>query len=354
MASTPANERVNAVRGFNRFYTKKIGVLQQGWLGSPFSLAEARVLYELAHHDHSGPQAQSAALGWKSGLQAQSAALGWKSTATDLGKALDLDASYLSRMLRSLHQRGFVRRARSNADGRRADLSLTRKGRTVTARLDRETQDDVAAMLAHLTSGDQSRLVAAMHIIEELLSSRHDARSQNDARSQGENRSSNEKLPSYVLRPPHAGDLGWVVHRQGLLYAEEWGYNEHFEAMAAQIVAEFVQRLRPARERCWIAEKDGEIVGSVLLVRKSETVAKLRLLLVEPSARGFGIGSRLIEECVRFARRARYRKITLWTQSELKAARRLYKKAGFTLTAKQPHDSFGRKGLVAETWDLAL
>jgi GNAT superfamily N-acetyltransferase len=148
--------------------------------------------------------------------------------------------------------------------------------------------------------------------------------------------------------------LGWVVHRQGTLYAEEWGYNEEFEALTAEIVASFVQRLRPDKERCWIAEKDGEIVGSVFLVSKSKTVAKLRLLLVEPSARGQGIGSRLIDECVRFARQAGYKKTTLWTQSELLAARRLYKKAGFKLTAKKRHDSFGRKGLVAETWDLVL
>jgi GNAT superfamily N-acetyltransferase len=157
-----------------------------------------------------------------------------------------------------------------------------------------------------------------------------------------------------VLRPPRAGDLGWIVHRQGALYAEEWGYNEDFEALAAEIVAQFVQQFRPSVERCWIAEKDGEIAGSVFLVRKSNRVAKLRLLYVEPSARGCGIGARLIDDCVQFARQAGYRKITLWTQSELDAARRLYKKAGFTLTAKKSHDRFGRKGLVAETWDLAL
>jgi DNA-binding MarR family transcriptional regulator/GNAT superfamily N-acetyltransferase len=302
--------RVQAVRGFNRFYTRQIGVLQRGWLGSAFSLAEARVLYELAH------QAQT--------------------TATDLGKELGLDAGYLSRMLRSLHQRGFVQRTRSNADGRRAHLSLTRGGRAAFARLDRQTQDDVAAMLRTLSAGDQRRLVAAMLAIEGLLGARQ------------------ASPTSYVLRPPHAGDLGWIVHRQGALYAEEWGYNEEFEALAAGIVAAFVQHLRPSKERCWIAEKDGEIVGSVFLVRKSETVAKLRLLFVEPSARGLGIGSRLIDECVRFARQAGYRQITLWTQSELGAARRLYKTAGFRLTAKKTHDSFGREGLVAETWDLAL
>jgi DNA-binding MarR family transcriptional regulator/N-acetylglutamate synthase-like GNAT family acetyltransferase len=310
MASMDSTARVHAVRSFNRFYTKQIGVLQHGWLGSPFSLAEARVLYELAHHE--------------------------QPTATDVGKELGLDAGYLSRMLHSFDQRGLVRRTRSNADGRRAHLSLTREGQAAFARLNQQTHEDVAAMLRRLSAGDQRRLVAAMHVIERLLGARQ------------------ESPTSYVLRPPHAGDLGWIVHRQGAIYAEEWGYNEEFEALTAEIIAAFVQHLRPSKERCWIAEKDGEIVGSVFLVSASKTVAKLRLLLVEPSARGLGIGSRLIDECVRFARQAGYRKITLWTQSELKAARRLYKKAGFTLTGKKAHDSFGRKGLVAETWDLAL
>jgi DNA-binding MarR family transcriptional regulator/GNAT superfamily N-acetyltransferase len=310
MSCMDSTASVEAVRSFNRFYTKQIGVLQHGWLGSPFSLAEARVLYEVAHHE--------------------------QPTATDVGKELGLDAGYLSRILRRLEQRGVVRRIRSNTDGRSAHVSLTRAGNAAFAHLNRQTQEDVATRLRRLSAGDQSRLVAAMHVIEGLLGARH------------------ESPTSYVLRPPHAGDLGWIVHRQGVLYAEEWGYNEEFEALAAEIVAMFVRHLRPSKERCWIAEKDGEIVGSVFLVRKSKTDAKLRLLLVEPSARGLGIGSRLIDECVRFARQAGYRKITLWTQSELVAARRLYKKAGFTLTAKVAHDSFGRKGLVAETWDLIL
>jgi DNA-binding MarR family transcriptional regulator/GNAT superfamily N-acetyltransferase len=302
--------RVQAVRRFNRFYTKQIGVLQQGWLGSGFSLAEARVLYELAHHRQPTP--------------------------TDIGKELSLDAGYLSRMLRGLDQRGFLSRTRSTADGRRTHLSLTPKGRSAFARLNQETQDDVAARLRKLSATDQRKLVASMQTIEALLERQP------------------EGLASYVLRPPHAGDLGWIVHRQGVLYSEEWGYNEEFEAMASEIVAAFVRHLRPSKERCWIAEKDNEIVGSVFLVRKSNTVAQLRLLFVEPSARGLGIGSRLIDECVRFARHAVYRKIVLWTQSELVAARRLYKNAGFTLTGKKTHDSFSRKGLVAETWELVL
>ena len=310
MAGMDSAARIGAIRAFNRFYTKRIGVLQHGWLGSPFTLPEARVLYELAHHD--------------------------RPTATDVGRELGIDAGYLSRMLRRLDQRGVVRRTRSDADGRRAHLSLTRQGQAAFARLNRRTEEDVAAMLTKLPPRDQRRLVDAMRIIEELMAGRR------------------VSPTSYVLRPPVAGDFGWIVHRQGLLYAEEWGYNEEFEALTAEIVASFVQNLRPAKERCWIAEKDGEIVGTVFLVRKTATVAKLRLLLVEPSARGLGIGSRLIEECVRFARQAGYRRITLWTQSELHAARRLYKRAGFTLKARHRHDSFGRKGLVAETWELAL
>jgi len=302
--------RIQAMRSFNRFYTKQIGVLQQGYLGSPFSLAEGRVLYEIAHRQ--------------------------QPTATDIGKSLGLDAGYVSRILRRFDERGLVRRTRSPTDGRTAHLSLSAGGQAAFARLDRQSQADVAAMLRRLPAGDQHRLVTAMETIERLLGPK------------------NERAMAYVLRPPQAGDLGWVVHRQGALYFEEWRYNDAFEALAARIVADFVQQLRPSEERCWIAEKDGEIVGSVFLVRKSNTVAKLRLLYVEPAARGLGIGSRLIDECVRFARHAGYRTITLWTQSELDAARRLYKKAGFRLTAKKTHDSFGRKGLVAETWDLAL
>lgn len=305
-----SNARVRAVRHFNRFYTKQIGVLQQGWLGSTFSLTEARVLYELAHRENL--------------------------TATEVGQELGIDPGYLSRMLRSLEQVGAVRRTRSTTDGRSAHLSLTPNGQLAFGRLNEQTEADVAAALAKLSASDQRRLVSAMQTIEGLL---------------GEKK---ENSAPYVLRPPHAGDLGWIVHRQGAMYAEEWGYNEEFEALVAEIVGEFVKNLRPKQERCWIAERDGEIVGSIFLVRKSDAVGKLRLLYVEASARGMGIGSKLIDECVRFARQAGYRKITLWTQSELKAARRLYKKAGFRPGEKKTHDSFGRKGLVAETWELEL
>ena len=310
MACMESPAPVEAARSFNRFYTRQIGVLQDRFLGSPFSLAEARVLQEIALHD--------------------------KTTATAVSKALGLDAGYVSRILLAFDRGGLMRRTRSTTDGRRTHLSLTRSGKAAFARLDRQSHNDVAAMLRKLSVDGQRRLLAAMRVIEQLLDDRP------------------QSATSYVLRPPQAGDLGWIVFRQGVLYAEEWGYNEEFEALAAAIVAAYVQHLRPSNERCWIAEKDGEIVGSVFLVQKSKTVAQLRLLLVEPSARGLGIGSRLIAECVRFAQRVGYRRITLWTQSELDAARRLYRKAGFTLTAKKAHDSFGRKGLVAETWDLDL
>ena len=303
--------RVHAVRGFNRFYTKHIGVLRPEWLGTDFSLAEARVLFELAHHE--------------------------QPTASDLGRELALDAGYLSRVLRDFERRGLMRRERSTTDARRSHLLLTRAGKAAFGTLNQKTHDDVATMLQRLSGADQQRVVAAMRTIEDLL---------------GEERPA--PPASYVIRPPHAGDLGWIVHRQGALYAEEWGYNEQFEALAARIVADFVEQLRPTKERLWIAEQNGEVVGSVMLVRGSDTVAKLRLLYVEPSARGSGIGGRLIDECIAFARRTRYRTLTLWTQSELTAARRLYKKAGFTKTAQKRHDSFGRVGLVAETWDLAL
>jgi DNA-binding MarR family transcriptional regulator/GNAT superfamily N-acetyltransferase len=310
MSIMSLHANVEAVRHFNRFYTRQIGALQQGFQGSPFSLAEGRVLYEIAHHE--------------------------QPTATDVGRALGVDAGYMSRLLRRLEHRGLVRRTKSAADGRRAHLSLTRAGHTAFTRLNQSTNQDVAGRLRVLSSGNRRRLVAAMQTIEGVL----------DARP--------ERPAPYVLRPPHAGDLGWIVHRQGAAYAEEWGYNEEYEALVAEIVANFVRHQRPAKERCWIAEKDGEVVGSVFLVRRSDTVAQLRLLFVEPVARGLGIGAKLIDECVRFARHAGYRKLTLWTQSELDAARRLYKKAGFRLASKQPHDSFGRTGLVAETWELSL
>ena len=310
MGGMGAQSTAAAVRAFNRFYTNRIGVLHEGLLGSPFSLAEGRVLYEIANRD--------------------------RPTATEIGRALDLDAGYLSRIVRRFGERRLIRRTPATDDGRRAHLSLTPRGRAAFAALNRQSTADVSAMLRTVPPADRGRLVSAMRTIERLLG--------DTTLSAGRS----------VLRPPRAGDLGWIVHRHGVLYAREWRYNEEFEALVAEIVAGFVQHRQPGRERCWVAELDGEVAGSVFLVEASKTVAKLRLLYVEPWARGHGIGARLVDACVRFARQAGYRTITLWTQSELDAARRLYERAGFVVSATKRHDSFGRKGLVAETWDLKL
>jgi DNA-binding MarR family transcriptional regulator/N-acetylglutamate synthase-like GNAT family acetyltransferase len=309
MAAKPPRERVAAVRRFNRFYTRRIGVLLEGLLHSPYTLTEARLIFELAQRD---------------GV-----------TASALGQDLGLDAGYMSRLLRGLQHQGLIRRARSAADGRQFHLHLTAAGRDAFAMLDARSHDEFEAMLAELSEPGQARLVCAMETIEELLG-------QPAARP-----------ATIVLRPHQPGDMGWVVHRHGVLYAEEYGWDERFEALVAQIVADFVNGFDARRERCWIAERDGAIVGSVFLVRQSDEVAKLRLLLVEPRARGHGLGRRLVEECVRFARRTGYARITLWTNSVLEAARRLYEEAGFVLVDEAPHRSFGHD-LVGQTWELPL
>ena len=306
-------QHVDAVRAFNRFYTREIGVLGERHLQSPFSLTEMRVLYELAHRD--GP------------------------AAAELGRDLGLDAGYLSRILRRFESRGLIARSPSPADARQSLLHLTRKGRAAFGPLEARARGEVETLLARVGAGNRSKVVDAMSTIERLL---------------GEPREDGARAAPYLLRAHQPGDMGWVIHRHGALYAQEWGYNQEFEALVARICADFLDHFDPSGERCWIAERDGAIVGSVFLVRKSKTVAKLRLLLVEPSARGLGIGRRLIEECIRFARQAGYHKLTLWTQSDLDAARRLYQQAGFRCVQKKPHDSFGRKHLIAETWDLAL
>jgi DNA-binding MarR family transcriptional regulator/GNAT superfamily N-acetyltransferase len=302
-------DRVGAVRHFNRFYTRQIGLLGQGYLDGPFTLAEVRVLYELAHRE--------------------------RPAAAEVAKALGLDAGYLSRMLLSFRKRGYLARKASEKDARQSHLSLTKKGRGAFARLEAKSEAEVAAMIKRLSVADQSRLTVAMETIEALLGERAEP-----------------KTP-YLLRTHQPGDMGWVIHRHGVLYAEEYGWDERFEALVARIAAEFVETFDPKRERCWIAERDGAMVGSVILVKKSDRVAKLRLLLVEPAARGLGIGGRLVEECVRFARQAGYRKITLWTQSILDAARAIYRKAGFRVVKRERHRSFGHK-LVGETWELTL
>ncbi|HMB33441.1 MAG TPA: bifunctional helix-turn-helix transcriptional regulator/GNAT family N-acetyltransferase [Methylomirabilota bacterium] len=309
MASRELDERVAAVRRFNRFYTRQIGLLQEGYLDSAFSLSQVRVLYELAHRD--------------------------KLTAAALSRDLGLDPGYLSRVLRDFEKRRFITRTRSEADGRQSHLELTARGQAAFAPLERRSHQDISEIVGRLSAPEQGRLVDAMHVIEGIL----------DARP--------ERQTPYILRPHQAGDMGWVVHRHGALYAQEFGWDERFEALVAEIVARFVRDFDPRKERCWIAEKDGEMVGSVFLVKQSKTVAKLRLLLVEPKARGLGIGERLVDECLRFARSTGYRKITLWTNSVLRAARRIYEKAGFRLVHQERHRSFGHD-LVGETWEREL
>lgn len=301
--------RVDAVRSFNRFFTRKIGVLQEGLLHSPHSLTEVRVLFEIANQD--------------------------KPSASGLSRELGLDPGYLSRILARLEQEGLLYKVRSEKDGRRRLLSLTNKGKEAFALLDSRSREEVSEMLQDLSDREQRQLLEAMQTIENIL-----------------DRGFKFSEP-FFLRPPEPGDMGWVVHRHGVLYAKEYGWDERFEALVARIVADFTDNYDPARERCWIAEMGGEIVGCVFVVKESNTAAKLRLLLVEPKARGLGLGSRLVEECIRFARRSGYESLTLWTNSVLEAARYIYEKHGFQLVEEEEHHSFS-KDLVGQNWALAL
>jgi DNA-binding MarR family transcriptional regulator/GNAT superfamily N-acetyltransferase len=309
MRRTSVERRVEDVRQFNRFYTRKIGVLDEGHLESPFSLTEVRVLYELAHRD--------------------------KPSAFEIGRDLGLDAGYLSRMLRGFEGRGLVAREPSQDDGRQQLLTLTDKGKKAFDPLDERARERVRGMLRDLPGGGQDRLVGAMRTVELLLG--------------GEPR----RAAPVRLRTHRPGDPGWVIFRHGVLYDEEYGWGERFEALVAEIVAEFMKAYDPECERCWIAEQDGERVGSIFLVKETKQVAKLRLLLVEPSARGFGIGRKLVAECIRFARGCGYRTITLWTNNVLHAARHIYEEAGFLLVKEEPHQLFG-EGLTGQTWELRL
>jgi DNA-binding MarR family transcriptional regulator/N-acetylglutamate synthase-like GNAT family acetyltransferase len=301
---------IEAVRQFNRFYTKQIGVLSEALLESSFSLTEARVIYELAQRG--------------------------STTASELGSELSLDAGYLSRIVCKFEQRRLIIKRPSEADARQSVLSLTARGRKEFESLNQLSRNQVEEILNDLTPLDQSRLVGAMRTIEEILGAPLKV----------------EKI-SYILRPPHAGDMGWVVQSNGSLYAQEYGWDETYEALVAQIVSDFVKNYDPKRERCWIAEKDGENIGCVFLVKESDQVARLRLLIVDPKARGLGVGKRLVDECTRFARQAGYKKITLWTNSVLLAARGIYDKAGYKLVKAEKHHSFGHD-LIGETWELDL
>jgi DNA-binding MarR family transcriptional regulator/GNAT superfamily N-acetyltransferase len=299
---------VGVIRTFNRFYTRKIGVID-GTASSPFSLAEARVLYELAR--------------------------GERATATDICRELGLDAGYMSRILREFERRKLVTRERSKTDERGKFLSLTAKGRRAFAPLDERSNRDVAAMLESLSPAARKEVVDSAQAIRRLLGDKPEP-----------------KVP-YMLRQHQPGDLAWIVHRQAILYVEEYGWDETYEGLAAEIVAQFVKNYDPKRERCWIAERDGAKVGGVLVATASEEVAKLRLLHVELEARGLGIGKQLVEECVRFSRQVGYQKITLWTQSILHAARHIYEQVGFRVVHEEQHHRFG-KDLTAETWELNL
>ncbi len=299
--------RIAAVRRFSRFYTGVIGALQEGLLQSRFSLTEARVLYELANRE--------------------------AITASALGRDLGLDAGYLSRILQRFSQERLLAREVSEADRRQSMLALTDAGRAAFAPLDARSREEVGALLAALPAQAQAEVVGAMARIEALLGGM--------------------PAPEWRLREPLAGDIGWVVARHGSLYASEYGFDARFEALVAKVAGGFLASHDPARERCWIAEQDGVNLGSVFLVRVDDELARLRLLLVEPSARGLGIGKRLVAECIAFARAAGYRRMTLWTNDVLLAARGIYKAAGFTLVASKPHSDFG-PACIGEDWEMAL
>ncbi|HKY94946.1 MAG TPA: MarR family winged helix-turn-helix transcriptional regulator [Kiloniellales bacterium] len=309
IAETALAERIAAVRRFNRFYTRRIGVLTRYLNQSRFSLSEARVLYELNNRE--------------------------APTASDLARDLGLDAGYLSRILSRFEREGFVRRTRSAADSRQSHLHVTAMGRATFAPLNEQSRREVGALLAPLDEHRQREVVQAMERIERLLAAPAEA----------------EK--PLTIRTHRPGDLGWVVSAHGRLYAEEFGWDQSFEGLVAEIVAKFQANLDPARERCWIAELGADRVGSVFLVRQTDEVAKLRLLIVEPAGRGRGVGRRLVAECLAFARACGYRRVVLWTNSVLLAARKIYIDEGFVLTASEPHRSFGQD-LIGETWELAL
>jgi DNA-binding MarR family transcriptional regulator/N-acetylglutamate synthase-like GNAT family acetyltransferase len=300
--------RIDAVRRFNRFYTRRIGALQHGYMGSPFPLPQARVLYEIGQRG--------------------------ECTASELGAELDLDLGYLSRLLQTLRRQGMVQGEAAKEDARRVRLSLTAKGRKAYQQLDGRSRELVAGMLGKLASPDQERLVGALQAVESVLERKDQSR--------------------IALRPHRPGDMGWIVERHAVLYHEQDGWGARFEALVAGIVKDFLENFDAERERCWIAERGGERVGCVFVVKQSATVAKLRLLIVEPSARGAGIGRRLVDECIAFARAKGYKKLVLWTHAHLLAARSIYKAAGFQKLPKtEVHDTFGPKA-VSEFWELKL
>lgn len=308
--SSALEERIAAVRRFTRFYSRHLGLLQEELLTSGFSLTEGRVLYELAHRD--------------------------PTTATALAADLNLDAGYLSRILRRFGEAKLISKKSAADDARQSLIAITAKGRKAFAPLNESSRKQVAAMLESLSLDEQARLTAAMTVVEGLLQPADGART-----------------PVLLLRPHRPGDMGWVTSVNAALYAQEYGWDISYESLVAKITAEFIDNFDPQKEACWIAEMDGQRVGSVFVVRKTDTIAKLRLLIVDPKARGLGLGSRFVDECLRFAKSVGYTRMTLWTQSSLVAARRIYAKAGFECVAKEPHHSFG-VDLVGETWEHDL
>jgi len=309
MSNSDFENRIAIVRRFNRFFTRRLGFLREGLLHTPYSHTESRVIYEIATRDHA--------------------------IAADLSKELGLDPGYLSRILDRLEQQGLVHKVPSPSDGRQRLLRLTPEGEKAFSLLDQRSREEIAEMLNNLSEQDQNRLVQAMNMIERLL---------------GEGSKYSEP---YILRQHEPGDMGMIIHMHGRLYAEEYGWDERFEALIAQICSDFLKNYNPNKERCWIAEMNGQIVGSVMVIQESEEVAKLRLLLVHPRARGIGLGKRLVDECIRFARRKGYKKLVLWTNNVLVAARNIYQKAGFVLVKEEPHSNFG-KPVIGETWELTL
>jgi DNA-binding MarR family transcriptional regulator/N-acetylglutamate synthase-like GNAT family acetyltransferase len=309
MGNTILQEQTSAVRQFNRFFTRQIGVLREGLLHSPYSLTEARIIFELAHHNDL--------------------------TASDLGNELGLDAGYLSRILTKFEQQNLIKKTRSDGDGRQRLINLTSAGQKAFSLLDNRSSEEVSEMLNELSEGNRVRLVEAMSVIENILD--HGLK----------------YAEPFYLRHHEAGDMGWVIHQHGLLYHQEYGWDERFEALVAQICADFINSFDRQKERCWIADMQGERIGSIFCVKVDEEVAKLRLLLVAPKARGLGLGTSLVEECIRFARRSGYKKLTLWTNDVLVEARRIYEKKGFRLEAEEAHHSFGHD-LVGQNWELLL
>ena len=306
-----AGEAIDIIRSFNRRYTRQLGLLDNGLLGSEFTLTEARVLYELANCEDS--------------------------TATQIAGELGLDLGYMSRLLKKFGRRRYIKRKRSPVDARQSRLRLTERGRAVFDPLDRAARLQIAEMIAPMTPEQRSLLVSAMRSVQRLL----------------EAGSEESRREPYAIRSLKVGDIGWIAHRQGILYSQEYGWDATYEALVAEILAGFVNNFDSNLERGWVAERAGGIIGSVFLVRASADLAKLRLLYVEPTARGLGVGKRLVQECIDFARMKGYKTLTLWTNDVLVSARRIYQGAGFQLTKEERHHSFG-KDLVGQTWDLAL